>query len=248
MFKSILLLVTLLVFVTLQGFAQEDSITIPQSLLDQVDKGHAESAYFIATQYNSKSADNEKFYEQAKVWMQKAAEMGYPQAMYELAQMFDYEELESNALEWYMKASEFGHSDAIYSIASIYIRGNETESGDCLKAYQWYEKAEAKENIVAYNDHAWSLATSPNKKCRNPEKALKVFSAVSSYYKNNLEPMPLAYLDTQAAVHAAISDFNRAIELQQQVVDSVDKDSENRKVFVKRLESYKNRQTWYEDN
>ncbi len=247
MFKAIIFLV-ILVFVTAQSLAQEDSITIPQTLLDQVDKGHAESAYFIATQYNNKSVDNEKFYEQAKVWMQKAAGMGYPQAMYELAQMFDYEELENKALEWYMKASEFGHSDAIYSIASIYIRGNDAESSDCLKAYQWYEKAEAKENIVAYNDHAWSLATSPDKKCRNPEKALKVFSVVNSYYKNNLETMPLAYLDTQAAVHAAISDFNRAIELQQQVVDSLDKYSKNRKAFVDRLESYKNRQIWFQGN
>lgn len=240
MLKTILFLL----FLSLASLAQEDSITIPQSLLDQVEKGNAESAYFIATQFDEKSVDNEKFYQQAKVWMQKSADMGYPQAMYELAQMLDYEELESKALEWYIKASEFGHADAIYSIASIYIRGNDTQPSDCLKAYQWYEKAEAKDNIVSYNDHAWSLATSSDEKCRNPERALKVFSAVLSHYNNNLDTIPLAYLDTQAAVYAAISDFNRAIKVQQQVVDSLVKGSERQKAFVKRLESYKNRRVW----
>lgn len=233
-----------LLFLSLVSLAQEDSITIPQSLLDQVEKGHAESAYFIATQFDEKSVDNEKFYQQAKEWMQKAADMGYPQAMYELAQMFDYEDLENKALEWYMKASELGHADAIYSIASIYIRGSETQPSDCLKAYKWYKKAEAKDNIVSYNDHAWSLATAPDKKCRNPERALKVFSAVSSHYSGSLDAMPLAYLDTQAAVYAAISDFNRAIKLQQKVLDELPEDSENRRIFLERLESYKMRKSW----
>jgi hypothetical protein len=225
-------------------FADDLELKIPQSLLDQVANGNAESAYFIATQFDEKSKGDDELYTQAKQWMQKAADMGYPQAMYELAQMFDYEKLQSKALEWYLKASKFGHSEAIYSVASIYMQGSKEQPADCQKAYQWYEKAEAKDNIVAYNDHAWSLATSADKQCRNPEKALKVFSNVKAYYNSSSSLMPLAYIDTEAAIHAAVADFSRAINLQQQALDEMDKDSKSYTVFLDRLNIYKKRQTW----
>jgi hypothetical protein len=108
----------------------------------------------------------------------------------------------------------------------------------------WYEKAQKKDHIVAYNDHAWSLATSADEQCRNPERALRIFAHVQSHYRfNNLE-MPLIYLDTQAAVHAGVSDFGTAIRLQQEVVDGLGGDKKLIPDYVKRLESYKKRKAW----
>ena len=241
MFKAKLIL---LLFVITFASAQSDSVTIPESLLKQVEDGHAESAYFIASQFDKKSLDNEELYEKAKAWMQKSANMGYPQAMYELAQMLDYEELQNKALEWYIKASEFGHADAIYSIATYHMLGIEGKPADCLEAYHWYEKAQKKDNIVSFNDHAWSLATSKDDNCRNSEKALRIFSHVKSYYSLNSEQMPLAYLDTLAAVHAGVADFNKAIEIQQLAVDGMSKDDTYFDAYVERLKSYKNRTAW----
>lgn len=237
-------LVSFLLLMTTLVCSKDELMIVPQSLLNQVEKGHAESAYFIATQFDNKSYMDEKFYPKAKEWMQKAAEMGYPQAMFELAQMFGSEELEVKALEWFLKASEFGHSEAIYNIANFHLRGLAEKSADCLKAYEWYEKAEAKENIVSFNDHAWSLATSSQGQCRNPEKALRIFSSVKSYYQTSVEMMPSAYIDTQAAVHASVSDFNIAIELQQEAIGQISKDHPYRNDYIKRLESYKNRKAW----
>ena len=244
MFKLIMLL--LLFQFAVQIHAQTDGMTIPQSLLDQVDNGHAESAYFIATQFDLNSSNDKKVSAKAKEWMEKAANMGYPQAMYELAQMFDTEDIPSKAMEWYLKASEHGHAKAIYSVANYHILGLADKPADCLEAYNWYEKAQTKEYIVSFNDHAWSLATSKDIKCRNPEKALRIFSKVKSYYKLNSEKMPLAYLDTQAAVHAGISDFNKAIEIQQLAVDRLSKDVTYFDAYVERLESYKKRKAWFQ--
>jgi TPR repeat protein len=231
------------------AYAQDDLassalLSVPESLLNEVENGSAESAYFIATQFNKQSDSNEKLYNKAKEWMQKAADMGYPQAMFELAQMFDYEKSEVNALEWFLKASEFGHSDAIYNVANYYIRGFAENPIDCQTAYVWYEKAQKKDHIVAYNDHAWSLATSADEQCRNPERAVRVFAKVQSHYRFNNQEMPLVYLDTQAAIHAGVSDFSTAIRLQQEVVDGLGGDKTLIPNYVKRLESYKKRKAW----
>jgi len=231
---------------TSSALQHENLIKIPQSLLNQVENGSAESAYFIATQFDKKSDTSEKFYNKAKEWMQKAANMGYPQAMFELAQMFDSEKSEVNALEWFIKASDFGHSEAIYNVANYYLLGLADKAKDCNIAYNWYEKAQKKDHIVSYNDHAWSLATSADKNCRNPERAVRVFAQVTSHYKFNQQEMPLAYLDTQAAVHASVSDFNTAIKLQQEVVDKLGKDYKTIPTYIKRLESYKNRKAWFQ--
>jgi len=235
---------TLIMFTTLNAHAQEGLMDIPESLMKDIENGNAESAYFIATQFEKKSYDDEKLYPKAKQWMLKAAEMGYPQAMFELALMYEFEEMEAKAFDWLMKASGFGHSEAIHSIGTYYLLGLGQMPVDCVQAYEWFEKAEAKDNIVAYNDHAWALATSADEQCRNPERALRIFSKVKSHYRYNLLEMPLTYLDTQAVIHANISDFNTAIALQQLVVDGLEKESEKRAEFIERLESYKQRKPW----
>jgi TPR repeat protein len=222
----------------------EEVINIPQSLLNEVENGHAETAYFIATQYDQKSYENEVFYNKAKEWMQKAADMGYPQAMYELAKMLDAEKSEVIALKWFIKASEFGHAESLYNIANYHIQGLADNPVNCETAYSWYEKAQSKDSIAAYNDHAWSLATSANPDCRNPERALRVFAKINSQYQFRREEMPIIYIDTQAAIHASLSDFNKAIALQKIVVDEISDDNENKAGFIERLNFYKNRKVW----
>lgn len=238
------MIVMAMLLFTVNIYAQEDNMTIPESLLQDIEKGNAESAYFVASQYAKKSHNDEKLFPKAKQWMLKAAEMGYPQAMFELAQMYEYEEMEVKAFDWLMKASGFGHSEAILSIANYYLLGLGQMPVDCIEAYEWFERAQAKDNIVAYNDHAWSLATSADEECRNPEKALRIFSKVKAHFRYNEKNIPLIYLDTQAAIHAHISDFNTAILIQQLVVDGLENDNSKRADFIERLETYKQRKSW----
>jgi TPR repeat protein len=230
-----------------------DEFKVPESLLSEVEKGNAEVAYFIATTFDKKSYSESKYMSKAKEWMEKAATMGYAQAMVELAEMYEYnegeednnEEAERKALQWYKKASEQGHAEAIENIGFYYIYGYGGLEKDCQKAYEWYEKAEAKGNEVAINDHAWSLATSPQASCRNPEKALQVFSKLKSTYRSDYMELPTGLKDTEAAIHASIADFNTAIKLQQEAVEELgESEIERKKAFLERLESYKNRKAW----
>lgn len=237
------ILVTILLLAN-NVYAENELINIPQSLLNEVEKGHAESAYFIATQFDQKSHVDDKFYNKAKEWMQTAADMGYPQAMFELAKMLESEKSEVRALKWLLKASEFGHSEALYNIANYHLLGLAQKPVNCQLAYSWYEKAQSKDSIVAYNDHAWSLATSVDANCRNPERALRVFSKVKSHYQFKTVDMPIIYLDTQAAVNASLSDFNAAISIQQIVVDKLSGENDKNSGFIERLNFYKDRKVW----
>jgi len=238
-------IVTILLFHSLLLFASEP-IVIPQSLLDEVDNGNAEIAYFIATRFNQRSylepeSDN---FQKAQKWMKIAAEMKYPQAMYEFGEMLELEGKEQDALQWYKNAAEYGHSDAIEHIALYYILGMGGLDEDCQEAYRWYKRAESTENKLAYNDHAWSLATSADAECRSPEKALRLISELMTLYRSESGSIPYAVLDTKAAVHASISDFNKAIEIQKHVMKLLGKDHSKYADFQLRLDSYLQRKVW----
>jgi len=235
------LLVLVFVFCEAQSVENEQ---IPQSLLEQVEQGNAEAAYFIATMFDKGSELINKNPKKAKKWMLKAAEMNLPQAMYELALIleFDNEEYEE-AMKWYLKASEFGHAAAMGNLAYMNMKGLGSLQQNCQTAYQWYEKAIAKDEEVAFNDYIWSLATHENKKCRNAEKALYYYSKFMTVLNTDYQQMPAYVLDTGAAVFAAVSDFNQAIKLQTMALDKlVDKDKTS--AYQERLNTYQSRQAW----
>jgi TPR repeat protein len=223
-----------------------EPIEIPPTLLQQVEDGNAEVAYFIASQYDLKSIeDSENNYAQlAQEWMTKAAEMQYPQAMFDLGEMLESKENDSEALIWYQKAGEFGIADAFEKIAYFHIKGLGGLSRDCIAAYKWYEKAELYDHKLAFNDHAWALATSAYKVCRSPEKALRLISKLISLYKQEYSYIPTAVIDTQAAVYAGISDFNKAIELQKLAIETLGENHEKLESYKERLDFYENRKAW----
>ena len=225
----------------------QDVFEIPQSLLNQVEKGNAEAAYFIAITFEKGSESIKPDAEKALMWMKKSAKMNFPQAMFELGQMLIIDD-ENEALKWFISASEKGHSDAIQTIGYYYIEGLGDIEQDCQKAYLWFDKAEIKGNKIAYNDHIWSLATSANKACQNPEKALFLMSKLIKLYQDDYELVPLSVLDTQAAMYASISDFNKAIKIQQSIVDKLSKSSSKNKEFKERLDRYISRKTWSQSN
>ncbi|MFK8011437.1 MAG: tetratricopeptide repeat protein [Marinicellaceae bacterium] len=226
--------------------SSEESIVVPQMLLDQVAEGNAEAAYYIALQFDKNSfADDEmRIDTKAQEWMKKAAEMEYPQAMLEWAMMLEYEEKETEALQWLLKAADVNVADAIAKIAYYYINGLAGLPKDCKIAYQWYEKAQIYDHKIAYNDHAWSLATSPYDVCRSPEKALFKISKLMTIYQDEFEYVPPAVLDTKAAVHASISDFNKAIEIQKQALEIIGDSHAKFESYQNRLEMYQNRKVW----
>jgi TPR repeat protein len=238
--------ILLLLLFTFNLYA-EQKIVVPKTLLDEVENGNAEAAYFIASLYQSGTDKLMADLEQAKVWMQKAAEMQYPQAMFELAQILSKEEDKEQALDWYAKAIEYGHSDAYNSMGIYYFNGYAGLEKDCSKAYEYFETAMAKENKRAMNNYAWFLATSADKPCRNPEKALKVFYKLKAIYTSADDVIPWHVWDTESAVLAAVSDFGKAIENQKWLIEQMQENEYDTTIYEMHLKQFELRQTWIEN-
>ncbi len=238
-----LVLLLLLSATTIQ--AQKD-IIVPQSLLDQVENGNAEAAYFIASIYQSGTDELSINLDQAKVWMQKAANMEYPQAMYEFAKILSQEDKKVKALAWYTKAMEFGHSDSFNSVALYHFNGYAGLEKNCSKAYEYFDTAMAKENKSAMNNYAWFMATSADANCRNPEKALKVFYQLKAIYTGDDEVIPWHVWDTESAVLASVSDYTKAIKNQKWLIEEMQENEYDTTNYEKRLAVFEQRKPWIE--
>ena len=235
------------VLFSLASNAQENKeFVVPEDLLKQVESGNDEIAYFVALQFlegNDSFAPN---YDKGVEWLKKAAELGNPHAMYDLSEELIYQEKETEALDWLLKSSEKGHAASFESLGMLHYNGQAGLEKDCNKAYSFFEQAQLRSHELAFNNHAWFLATSPDKNCRNPEKALKIIYELMAIYAG--EMIPWFVLDTKAAVLAAVSDFTQAIELQELIVKEASGDGDSMNSYKERLESYKQRKPWISKN
>jgi len=246
-----------------------ETSVIPPVLLKKVEEGHAESAFFIASAFADGVMGIEQNLDKAKEWFLKSAEMGHVHGMFEVGNLLYQDENYVDAKNWFNKAATAGHGEAYYRLSIYHIYEIGEQDFDCEKGYELLKKAQLRDVKAAFNDHAWMLATLPNKECRNGQKAWKIFADLQSTY-TQLEPIPWAYLDTKAAVLAEISDFNEAIAIQTWIVEdfcdidftetglnfkeSVDQftnelsqsDDEICIGAMKRLQSYVNRKPWRE--
>lgn len=228
------------------GISAKEDFAIPQSLVEQVESGNAEVAYFIASTFFEGSDKFAANYDKGLEWLKKAADMGYAHAMEELAIELESESQYEEALSWYMKAANLGVGSVLDRIATYHYYGRAGLEENCLTAYKWFEKAEQKEVELAYNNHAWFLATAEQEQCRNPEKALKVISNLMAIFDEE-DLVPWYIWDTKAAVLASVSDFGAAISLQQWLIDEMKKaDVKIKPSYFQHLESYKKRKPWLE--
>lgn len=219
---------------------------IPETLLNQVEQGNAEVAYFIATTLFEETDNIRSDQKRGMEWLKKAAEMEEPHAMYELAMHYHDEDKQELALDWLTKAADKQLPSAIEMLATYHYKGYANLDKNCQKAYHYFELAQSKQDEMAYNNHAWMLATSKDENCRNPEKALKIIYELLSIYGN--EPVPWFVLDTQSAVLAAVSDFGRAIKLQQMIIEEMEEQKQNTEIYQEHLRLYKQRKAlWIEE-
>jgi len=122
-----------------------------------------------------------------------------------------------------------------------------------LKVKIWYIKKDYKkvssqllkaielnsQNEEALNKYAWLLATCPDEKYRDGEKA---FLFAQRAIKLSFIP---ENLDTLAAVYAGLYKFSDAIVTQEKAIDLIDYGNTEMMIdFKKRLQSYKNGKAW----
>ena len=247
-FLKIIWLSLSLLLVSYNCFAKDKKIEykIPETLLQQVEQGNAESAYFIADMFLNGSEYVKSDQKKAMEWLKKAANMGNPHAILAYADELNYASQYQDALKYYQQAAENGMGKGFEMIGNYYLEGKANLPKNCHKAYEQYEKAELREYKSAFNNHAWSLATSKDSSCRNPERALRIFYKMLAIYGDDF--IPSYIMDTKAAVLAAVSDFGQAIKIQQKIIDDLkEMDVKVNPEYIKHLEAYKKRQVWIEE-
>lgn len=206
---------TLILSLLFSVLVSAEEVKIPPILIQQVEQGDAQSAYLIGMMFLNGEGAIKANRQQAQKWLQKAAEMNQPHAMFELASLLYDKGQFKQAKPWLKKAAEQGHGEAYYFLS--FYPSYHRQPYQCQAAYQLLEKAQNRGVEDAFNDHAWLLATLPEKDCRNGEKAWRIFSELERSFAT-AEDMPPPFIDTKAAVLAEIAEFNEAIELQSEVV------------------------------
>ncbi|GGI70811.1 hypothetical protein GCM10007978_05920 [Shewanella hanedai] len=172
-------------------------------------------------------------------WVSLAAEQGHVKAQQTLADLSFEGNIVARDLtvaeHWYLALSEQGSKWAEFRLGFIYAAGGEGVQRNCGKAV---ERFSAVGDVVSLGNVAWILATCPEAKYRNGEKALKLARSLVEGDKE--DP---TNLDNLAAAYAETGDFNSAILTQHKAIDAL-KLSEH----VDRSDEFEQRLQIYEQN
>lgn len=88
-------------------------------------------------------------------WTQKAADQGYMQAQYALAELYATKLGDTKmALEWYDKAASQGHPDAYFKLAAILENGAKGVQADSAKSTRFYQIAASEYDVFAQKGDA----------------------------------------------------------------------------------------------
>jgi spermidine synthase len=122
------------------------------------------------------------------------------------------------ALTLYSSISLLDPKDTNSLISAGDLLSQEQEFTDAIQAYRMALKRNPELHSTA-NNLAWLLATIANPNLRNGKEALELAkqACAATNYENT------QMIDTLAAAHAELGDFERAAELMQQVVDATAK-------------------------
>jgi serine/threonine protein kinase/TPR repeat protein len=102
---------------------------------------------------------------------------------------------------------------ARYKLAQLYASGTADVPKDEKEAVKWYRTAADGGSILAMNDLAWLLATSPDNTVRNGPEAVKLAEKAVEAYPTNA-----SYLNTLAAAYAETGQFEKAVNGENQAI------------------------------
>ena len=99
-----------------------------------------------------KAADDVKDYTTAVANYQKAADMGFAKAQYQLGRAYEkgygVTKSDKTAVKYYKLAAEQGHAKSQYQLGRAYDKGDGVKEDDKL-AFEWYSKAAQQGNAKA---------------------------------------------------------------------------------------------------
>lgn len=158
---------------------------------------------------------------QARAWLTQDAEAGNVDSQTMLGGFLLSGQLGpadvKDGAAWLERAIDAGSVEAMSSYG-LWLHDSGATNADHARGVALSRKAADEGNVSATNNVAWMLCVSPHPEVRNATEGLS--------YARKMEEIPdldAGALDTVAACYAAVGDFKRAVELQQEVLDTVDK-------------------------
>lgn len=152
---------------------------------------------------------------------ERAAQLGDKRARIEYYRVLAHPdaglEVTNQVVEWLLDSAANDDEIAMLELGNCFIRGC-GEKSNYRKAFRWYRKAvsTAPQNPEVVNSIAWTLAVTDRKRLRDADYALEIIEHLMANDEGS-RANP-AIVDTWAAVHAALGNFERAIELQREAL------------------------------
>ncbi|MES2924986.1 MAG: tetratricopeptide repeat protein, partial [Verrucomicrobiota bacterium] len=135
------------------------------------------------------------------------------------------------AAKWFRKAAERGETGAQYTLGKMYATGTGVAK-DPVEAAKWFRKVAECDSASNLNHLAWNLATSVDTE-RDGLTAVNLAEKAVAM-TDGKEPI---LLDTLAAAHAEVGQFEKAVSLQQEAIALL-QDEKQKKDFASRLKLY----------
>ena len=215
--EAMFLLGSFLLRKQLNSSSVEEGITL---LRDSGQLGNTEALVYLAELYlnGNQIKRNHDF---AEKYFLQASELNDPYAKLGYARFLSSETVNKpfndKAYSWLMDLAAEDNPEAQIIIGNLYATGLYVKKS-YRRSVSWLKKAvrSAPEDPRIINEVAWSLAVSNEKKLRRPRYATKIMDAMM---KNNERARESpAYLDTWAVAHAAIGNFEKAVEIQEEAL------------------------------
>jgi len=124
-------------------------------LMSAAEQGNSGAEHMLMRMFSEGklyAADLEK---ETLKWTQKAAEQGYMQAQYALAELYANKLGDTKAaVEWYGKAADQGHPDAYFKLGAILESGAKDILADAAKSSRFYQIAASEYDVFAQKGDA----------------------------------------------------------------------------------------------
>jgi uncharacterized protein len=147
-----------------------------------------------------------------------AAKAGDAQAMEVIGEAFHYgtggvNRSLATAFRWYEAAAKAGLASSQDYVGLFYAGGLGGVKEDCAQSIHWFMLAAKNGNVESKNNAAWMLATCPDSRHRDGQRAVQLAEeAIQSLGRQ------AGYVSTLAAAYAEVGDFVRAMELQEESI------------------------------
>lgn len=203
-------------------YGEENRLAALPLLEQSADLGHTDSLIYLGHIYST-GRFVEQDLKRAETYFARAAQLEDPSAVLRYGRFLTANDIQVNAdnqvTTWLRDLTRDNNAEAMVVMGNLFARGLVPKASK-RKAISWYKKAVRKAPVDPdiVNEVAWTLAVSDIKGLQRGKYARRIMNHLMEKV-DEARTRP-EYLDTWAATYAATDQFERAVELQQEAIDS----------------------------